>query len=55
MGGVGCVMVPQAKKPQPLLGDGDVLPFNDDAFMEVVVSPLNQSGGIALSGNGDLF
>jgi sugar lactone lactonase YvrE len=54
-GGIGCVVVPQAKNVQPLAGDGKVLPFNEDAFMEVVVSPLNQSGGIALSGNGDLF
>jgi sugar lactone lactonase YvrE len=55
LGGVGCVMVPKVKIVQPLVSDGDVLPSNEDVSREVVVSPLNQSGGIAFSRNGELF
>lgn len=55
LGGVGCVMVPKVKIVQPLVSDGDVLPSNEGVSREVVVSPLNQSGGIAFSRNGELF
>ena len=55
LGGVGCVMVPKVKIVQPLVSDGDVLPSNEDVSREVVVSPLNQSGGIAFSRNGELY
>lgn len=48
-------MVPKVKIVQPLVSDGDVLPSNEDVSREVVVSPLNQSGGIAFSRNGELF
>ena len=48
-------MVPKVKNVQPFVSDGDVLPSNEDVSREVVVSPLNQSGGIAFSENGDLF
>jgi sugar lactone lactonase YvrE len=48
-------MVPKVKIVQPLVSDGDVLPSNEGVSREVVVSPLNQSGGIAFSRNGELF
>jgi len=48
-------MVPKVKIVLPLVSDGDVLPSNEDVSREVVVSPLNQSGGIAFSRNGELF
>ena len=48
-------MVPKVKIVQPLVSDGDVLPSNEGVSRDVVVSPLNQSGGIAFSRNGELY
>jgi len=55
MGGVGCVVVPKVKNVHPPFDDREILPSNDNVSLEVVVSPLKQSGGIAFSENGEFY
>jgi WD40 repeat protein len=54
-GGVGCVPVP--KKPIPVisLGNGELLPESNLIFPEAVTPPVEQSGGLAFSGQSDLL
>ena len=54
-GGVGCVHVLKKPSEEFTLGDGGILPPAVKVIPESVISPIEQSGGLAFSANGDLF
>ncbi|MBT3667609.1 MAG: hypothetical protein HN548_09035 [Opitutae bacterium] len=54
-GGIGCVHISKGPKNKSNLGDGENLPPSSKVIPEKVISPVEQSGGLAFSSAGDLF
>jgi sugar lactone lactonase YvrE len=54
-GGVGCVQTTNDYLPEPTLGNGDLLPTPEIVKPEIIINPHRTRGGLAFSGNGDLY
>ena len=54
-GGVGCVQTTNEYLPEPVLGNGDLLPPPEIVKPEIIISPDRLRGGLAFSDNGYLY